>query len=333
MKIELLHHLMDGSVTAEERRQLMEWFRQCTSKEEFFRLFDTAWKDSPDEMPRDVQERMYHRLRRKLDEEAEKKKKTARHYTRRKIWAWATAACVILALSLTNYQMSNRQKQLATQHFVVSAAKGQRAFITLPDSTKVWLNSETRLSYPADYGLKERNVTLLGEAYFEVARHPDKPFVVRAKDMRVEALGTKFNILAYRDADKMVTSLFSGSVRVSYDDYMTVLKPHESVEVDLPTHGFTRYTDRNMRETALWREGEITFDGEPLEEITRIISRLYNITICIEDESLKGIDYVGTIRNNSLENFLDIINLTTPINYEHKGDTVFLKRKVPSQDR
>lgn len=74
MRIELLHRLIAGSTTEEENRQLMEWFRQCASREEFFKLFESAWKESPDEMPRDVQERMYRRLSRGLDEEKKQAK-------------------------------------------------------------------------------------------------------------------------------------------------------------------------------------------------------------------------------------------------------------------
>ena len=101
------------------------------------------------------------------------------------------------------------------------------------------------------------------------------------------------------------------------------------MKVDLLTHDFLQYEDNNMKNIALWRENEITFDGESLEEIAGIINRLYNTTIYIEDESLKKECYIGTVRNNSLENFIDIINLTTPVVYENKGDTVFLKRRDP----
>ena len=328
MRIELLHRLIAGTTTEEENRQLMEWFRQCASKEEFFMLFETAWKESPDEMPRDVQERMYRRLSRELDE---KKTKTILLRSRFswKVWPQIVVACIIIVLGLVNYRMNDKQKQLSTQNFTVSAEKGQRAFVTLPDSTKVWLNSDTKISYPADYGMKERNVALVGEAYFEVAKNPEKRFIVEAKGMQVEALGTAFNINAYKDENQMIASLFSGSVRVSYDDHVAILKPYESVKVDLLAHSFSQYKDENMQETALWRQNEITFDGESLEEITRIMNRLYNTTIYIEDESLKKECYIGTIRNNSLENFIDIINLTTPVIYENKGDTVFLKRRIP----
>ena len=306
----------------------MEWFRQCASKEEFFMLFETAWKESPDEMPRDVQERMYRRLSRELDE---KKTKTILLRSRFswKVWQQIAVACIIIVLGLVNYRMIDKQKQLSTQNFMVLAEKGQRAFITLPDSTKVWLNSDTKISYPADYGLKERNVTLVGEAYFEVAKNPDKRFIVEAKGMQVEALGTSFNVNAYQNDNKIIASLFSGSVRVSYDRHVAILKPHESVKVDLLNRSFSRYKDESMQNIALWRKNEITFDGESLEEITHIMSRLYNTTICIEDESLKKVCYIGTIRNNNLENFIDIINLTTPVVYENKGDTVFLRKRVP----
>ena len=328
MRIELLHRLIAGTTTEEENRQLMEWFRQCASKEEFFMLFETAWKESPDEMPRDVQERMYRRLSRELDE---KKTKTILLRSRfsRKVWPQIAVACIIIVLGLVNYRMNDKQKQLSTQNFTVLAEKGQRAFITLPDSTKVWLNSDTKISYPADYGLKERNVTLVGEAYFEVAKNPDKRFIVEAKGMQVEALGTSFNVNAYQNDNKIIASLFSGSVRVSYDRHVAILKPHESVKVDLLNRSFSRYKDESMQNIALWRKNEITFDGESLEEITHIMSRLYNTTICIEDESLKKVCYIGTIRNNNLENFIDIINLTTPVVYENKGDTVFLRKRVP----
>lgn len=328
MRIELLHRLIAGTTTEEENRQLMEWFRQCASKEEFFMLFETAWKESPDEMPRDVQERMYRRLSWELDE---KKTKTILLRSRFswKVWPQIAVACIIIVLGLVNYRMNDKQKQLSTQNFTVLAEKGQRAFITLPDSTKVWLNSDTKISYPADYGLKERNVTLVGEAYFEVAKNPDKRFIVEAKGMQVEALGTSFNVNAYQNDNKIIASLFSGSVRVSYDRHVAILKPHESVKVDLLNRSFSRYKDESMQNIALWRKNEITFDGESLEEITHIMSRLYNTTICIEDESLKKVCYIGTIRNNNLENFIDIINLTTPVVYENKGDTVFLRKRVP----
>lgn len=328
MRIELLHRLIAGTTTADENRQLMEWFRQTSSKEEFFRLFESAWKESSEEMPKDIQERMYRRLSRNLDREKKQTVLIPRHQRFAKnSWIQVAAACAILILGVVNYTFVNKQKQFSARNFTVVAEKGQRAYVTLPDSTKVWLNSDTKISYPADYGMKERNVSLDGEAYFEVAKNPEKRFVVEANGMEVEALGTSFNVNAYSNDNKIIATLFSGSVRISYDEYEEILKPNESVKVDLLTHEISLSKDDN-REGSLWRENEIVFDGETLGEIARIMNRLYNTTIYIEDETLRNECYIGIIRNNSLENFIDIINLTTPITYENRGDTLYLKRKT-----
>lgn len=124
MRIELLHRLIAGSTTEEENRQLMEWFRQCASKEEFFMLFETAWKESPDEMPRDVQERMYRRLNRELDGEKKQVKVVPlRPRFSWKIWQQVAVACIIIVLALVNYRMNDKQKQLSSQNFTVSAEK------------------------------------------------------------------------------------------------------------------------------------------------------------------------------------------------------------------
>ena len=109
MRIELLHRLIAGSTTEEENRELMEWFRQCASQEEFFMLFENVWKDSPDEMPRDVQERMYRRLNRDLGEEKKTIKIIPWHsYFSRKIWQRVAVACIIVVLSLANYNMFHK---------------------------------------------------------------------------------------------------------------------------------------------------------------------------------------------------------------------------------
>ena len=293
-------------------------------------LFDTAWENSSDKMPKAIQERIYQDLDHKLNG----KEKQARKVSMWPRFSFKTGykiavACIILILCLVNYRMNHRQTLFSAQHFTVSAEKGQRAFITLPDSTKVWLNSDTKINYSAGYGIKDRYVVLIGEAYFEVAKNPDKRFIVEANGMQVEALGTAFNINAYPENQKMIASLFEGSIRVSYENNTAILKPQESVKIDVTDKRFMHYHEERIREIALWRQNEIVFNGESLEEISHIMNRLYNITICIEDESLKKECYIGTIRNNSLENFIDIINLTTPIIYEYRSDTVFLKRKDP----
>lgn len=112
--------------------------------------------------------------------------------------------------------------------YVVLADNGQRASVVLPDGTKVWLNSHTKLNYKSDYGVKERSVSLSGEAYFEVSKDTLRRFLVNAGDMEVEALGTAFNVKAYEEDDEVVTTLFEGSVRTAVGKEFVILSPDES---------------------------------------------------------------------------------------------------------
>ena len=330
--IELLDRFFRGLTSPEEDVQLKSWIKQPDFQQKFSAYYQQCWALAPDTMDKAVQNEMFTELLSQIDASSTTETKVLKTRNRflRQIGRYAAVACIILAVGSGAYYAGvKRPADDANTEVTMSVSNGQKADIILADGTKVYINSDSRIVYDNTYNKKTRMVSLEGEAYFEVAKNPDKRFIVEAKGMQVEALGTSFNVNAYQNDNKIIASLFSGSVRVSYDRHVAILKPHESVKVDLLNRSFSRYKDESMQNIALWRKNEITFDGEPLEEITHIMSRLYNTTICIEDESLKKVCYIGTIRNNNLENFIDIINLTTPVVYENKGDTVFLRKRVP----
>lgn len=324
---DLLRHLIAGTATDEEKRQLRRWYNSHASQDEFFLQFRKRWELLPEEMPEEVQMRIYERLNSCLEAEKRPKKAFLRVRSWWKIGIRAAVACVVMGLGWSNYRLYQSQSEESARQWMVAAEKGQRAVVMLPDSTKVWLNSDTKIHYPVDYGRKERKVALDGEAFFKVAPNRAQPFVVEANGMQVEALGTSFNIKAYGNDDKIVASLYTGLVEVGYGDHSLRLRPRESALVDLQTGALTQYEDDTIQDIAFWQKDEYVFNGESLEEIARIAERMYNTTILLMDESLKEERYVGTMRNNSLENFLDIINLTTPIAYANKGDTICIWRK------
>ncbi len=111
--------------------------------------------------------------------------------------------------------------------FMVAVDYGQKANLTLPDGTKVWLNSATHLSYDAEYNKSDRKIYLDGEAYFEVAKNKDKRFIVCCNDLEIEALGTTFDVKGYCDDHSVTTLLAEGSVKVSNKTDVTLLKPGE----------------------------------------------------------------------------------------------------------
>lgn len=129
----------------------------------------------------------------------------------------AAAAIFLLLISLTGYlyiDKINIQTAIA-QMYTISAEKGERASVTLPDGTKVYLNAKSTLSYPASFSLNERTVQLTGEAYFEVKHDADAPFIVKTAEIQIKVLGTTFNLYAYPDDSWFEASLVEGSIEVT----------------------------------------------------------------------------------------------------------------------
>lgn len=336
MNITLLHHLIDDTLTPAERKELTEYVRLHTTREEFFRLFDEVWAtEEKASMPRELQDRMYTRIMEQIRPQANAQQaasdgtSSGKNIVVRKIGKvmfGAAAACVVAALCILCTYLFIRQSDEPVT-FAVTAERGQRAGVTLPDGTLVWLNSGSSISYASDYGDETRNVSLDGEASFAVAKDPEHPFVVEARGVTTEALGTEFNISAYATDDILTTSLYEGSVRVNYSDASTILKPHQQVSIDLRDMTATVTSDETGMSEAPWRRDELTFDGQSLDEIAVMLSRVYNTEIQIDDPSLGKECFVGTIHNTNIRNFIDIINLTTPIDYYYEGDTIHLRRR------
>mgnify|MGYP000304302776 CR=1 FL=1 len=311
MRIELLHRLIAGTTTEEENRQLMEWFRQCASKEEFFMLFETAWKESPDEMPRDVQERMYRRLSR------EKKTKTILLRSRFswKVWPQIAVACIIIVLGLVNYRMNDKQKQLSTQNFTVLAEKGQRAFITLPDSTKVWLNANSKLVYPTSFKEGIRQVELDGEAYFDVKHNGDNPFVVRTKSMNVTVLGTEFNVSAYSGIEEFNIALLRGSVELNSSDRSGKYRMKAGEQIFYREGKYVSAQIGNM-DYFKWKEGVLSFNNQPIHVIIDKLRLYYDIRIEVADLPFLEERYSGKFRvKEGVEQVLKVLQLEHKFTY------------------
>jgi len=199
---------------------------------------------------------------------------------------------------------------------VIAVERGQKANITLPDGSKVWLNSQSKLTYSANFNLKKRELKLNGEAYFEVAHNPDKPFIVHSNDIAVEALGTAFGVKAYNEDNLISSILMRGKVRVTTPDGESILMPNDRIMYDKTTHKKDLSTVVNATDFTGWIHNELRFENESLGEISKTLERVYNVEIIFASEKLRNQRYTGTLNNNSLESVLNIITLTSPISFE-----------------
>lgn len=331
--IVLLDRFMRGETSQEEEKQLLAWFRGAVSREELFTFYKQKWeKVQHEDLSAEVQGRMYLQIKARMHEveEAGKKPDISIHSRRRLLFRWlpyAAAMLICLFVGLSSY-LYVRQSAPASSEYLVSAEKGQRAGVTLPDGTKVWLNSHTELRYNSNYGIKERTVTLIGEAFFEVAKDTEHCFIVKAGEMEVEALGTSFNVKAYHEDDNYIVTLITGKIRAIVGNEIAVLTPDQHVSLNRKSNKLTVAETVNSSYACMWRNDELAFEGETLGDIAVLLSRMYNVQVEFRSERIKNYRFSGVIRNNSLDNVIEIISLTAPITYESRGDTIILSENL-----
>jgi ferric-dicitrate binding protein FerR (iron transport regulator) len=267
----------------------------------------------------EVQERMLRRIRRRMNMRGFNPGRWMQY-------AAVVVACVSLAAASWFY-MRSRGQAPAAGSLVIAAEKGQRTNVVLPDGTRVWLNSHSQITYPADYGLRERALALTGEAYFEVAKDSTKRFLVKAGEMEVEALGTSFNIKAYEEDPEIVATLFAGSIQTTAGDKKLKLLPEQYASFAKNSRLLLVRHSENVAYASGWRDNELTFDCLTMGEIAVLFNRMYNVEIVFKSEKIKNYRFSGVIKNNSLDNVIEIISLTAPIVYESMGDTIVLSEK------
>ncbi|MDL2319707.1 FecR domain-containing protein [Alistipes sp. OttesenSCG-928-B03] len=198
---------------------------------------------------------------------------------------------------------------------------GKDFYLEMGDGTKVWLNSETELKFPLQFGKDRREVILKGEAYFEVAHDLDKPFFVRTADASVEVLGTSFNVSSYENDAKMSVALLEGSVRFNATGQQITLTPGEVVSLESDGR-FSVATD-DVGAIASWRTGVYDYRDMPLEELVAKLGRWYGVEFRFSDESAKELRFSGAVsRSRDLDYMLDMISKTTDIEFSVRKGVV-----------
>lgn len=329
-KIVLLDRFMRGETSPEEEQQLLAWFREVESQEDILTFYRQRWHESATkEISEEVQLRMFNQIKERINTDKSTLLKNNRKQNRRRLLRWGQYAAAILlgvVVGITSH-LYTRQSTTEAKEYRVEAEKGQRANVTLPDGTKVWLNSHTQLVYTSNYGVKDRVVDLRGEAYFEVAKDKEHRFIVKAGDLDVEALGTTFNVKAYQEDNDVIATLFSGSIRATAGKQSVILSPSQQVAFSRQRETFIVNNPENIAYASMWRDNELAFKGETLNEIAIRMNRLYNVQIEFKSEKIKQFRFSGVIKNNSLDNVFEIISLTSPILYESRGDTIILSER------
>lgn len=207
--------------------------------------------------------------------------------------------------------------------------RGGEFNLTLSDGTRVFVNSMSKLEFPVNFTGNKREITLEGEAYFEVAKDKSRPFIVKIKGVRVEVLGTTFNIKAYPEDDQSFTTLVEGKVKLSsgnQSDSDYFLMPDQQAVYD-PSNKGVVINKVDARKIVQWTTGRYYFSDQTLEEIMKTLSRWYDFNYTFENQAIKGVRFEGGLNKyGSIYPILDIINETGKVKVTVKNkDVIFSK--------
>jgi ferric-dicitrate binding protein FerR (iron transport regulator) len=211
---------------------------------------------------------------------------------------------------------------------IITTPRGGEYQVVLPDSSVVWLNSASSLRFPVRFAGDCRKVILTGEAYFEISKNAKAPFIVEVDGMRVDVLGTSFDVMAYPDEDAIRTAVAEGSVRTSMGKDAPLVYPNQ--QASFPRNGGTASVgSADMEEVLAWKEGKFRFRRTDIRTIMRQIARWYNVEIDYKGD-LAGVRLYGTMsRKESAAELFELLEQTGLVRFSTEGGRVVVMPATP----
>lgn len=218
------------------------------------------------------------------------------------------------------------QNTVLNNHLIIP--KGRTYQLHLEDGSRIWLNAESELIYPEQFIGDRREVTLTGEAFFEVAKNAEKPFIVKTKGIEITVLGTSFNVSCYGKDNTVSTTLVNGSVSIHTENGENqTITPSEQFTYNKESHQTTLQTVNTELYTS-WINGKYIFKNTTLEEIISKLQRWYDIEPFYQEEELKNNRFSITIdRESTLDQILEVISFTSDVKLEKAGEYVNIKKQ------
>jgi transmembrane sensor len=261
-------------------------------------------------------------------------------------WYWiggaAAAAAVIIFLAVQSIQDKFSKSQKMAEN-TVSTKAGSKSKIQLPDGTEVWLNADSRIEYNENFNVKLREVKLTGEAFFDVVKNKDKPFIIHTRQMDVKVVGTAFNVRSYPEEATTETALLRGAVEISLHnnpEKKYYLKPNDKLVLNNNVTALADnsqpdaekqlvkmkkvHVDKNENDITetMWIKNKLAFDNEVLEKILAETERWYNVNIELKNESAKSFRFTSVFENKPLTEVLEALCLAAHLHYQVKGNNV-----------
>lgn len=318
---ELIMKFIDNRCTEEELQLVKSWMDESDDNARMiFQLENIAMHASNLKEDRQGHDRVWNQINRKIDTD----RRQQQRLRRLKVFRWGASAAVLTGFIVVAAIFFSRQDV----NMVNITADNGCMTVTLPDSSKVWLNSHASISYPETFADNRRQVSISGEAYFEVTHDESRPFIVDGKWINVTVLGTKFNFTSLSDKKNSV-SLIEGKVEVRPNDNNdgVVLSPGQKAEFN-PQNGQMSVTQSNTSLDAVWHDRLIHFHNATVSEIASDLETLYNVDITIRNSVDTFRTYSGTtIFYQTVDSTLEALFETIPLCFTRHNQDVIINNR------
>ncbi|HVI49514.1 MAG TPA: FecR domain-containing protein [Chitinophaga sp.] len=231
----------------------------------------------------------------------------------------------------------------------VLTRNGSRTTLVLPDGTKVWLNAGSRITYDKDFGNESREITLTGEAFFDVTKNARRPFIIHTAEMDIRVLGTRFNVRSYPEDKITEAALIQGSIEASPKDRPAekiILKPSEKIIVrseetlkKIHTSGtvqeepvitvqhLTYYEGKdNAVVETLWMENKLVFRDESFVSLAKQMERWYGVTVTFKDKQKEDLRFTGIFEQENVQQALEALKMIAAFNYTIHGKEIIINQ-------
>jgi ferric-dicitrate binding protein FerR (iron transport regulator) len=308
----LIGKYLAGKETKEEQIQLQTWINESDDHRKLFNSLKKEGNiaDSIDEFETFNREQAWRRYTERVH--ALSLQKLLSRWRIAAVFFFLVGCAGILA-----YLNKEGAALMANTYTTVATSNGQSSKIFLPDSTVVWINSGTKLSYNTSFAVDKRAVKLTGQAFFQVARNEQLPLTVTCNDLEIRVLGTSFDISAYPEDKNISVVLESGSIQLQKaDDHSLIQKmqPGEMAEFNT-NHRKLSISKVDCNNYTSWKNGILIFKDQPMEKVLEKLERWYNIDIEVKSNKVNQLIFNATIINESVEEIFDLMKFSCAISY------------------
>ncbi|MDO6430247.1 FecR domain-containing protein [Flavitalea sp. BT771] len=207
----------------------------------------------------------------------------------------------------------------------LTTGRGNLYQLILPDGSKVWLNAASSITYPTSFTGAERKVAMTGEAYFEIAKDERRPFIVEKKEMRIQVLGTHFNVNTYDDEDAWRTTLLEGSVKVIKGNNSSVLRPGQQAILSRDNAPIKVLDHPDIDDVMAWKNGVFRFNDATIESIMREMARWYDVEV-VYDARISQHFIADVPRDVPASELLKLLELTDQVHFKIEGKKITVIR-------